>query len=473
MNPKLLSRIVIPAGRGRPRPFLPALGLCVLLAAGAAVAQQQWSPASSGVSADLRGVAYGGGVFVAVGADGVILRSADHGQTWQDRTDPGQVWTGFLVDVAYGNGVFLATGGEFILISTDLGLTWSKAADLEDSCAGLAFGGGRWVAACHEAIRASTDNGTSWTPVYDPVAGEAQGTDVLVVGSQCVVVGGSILHSADGGQTFADVGNLASNWLVDVAYGNGAYVVIGGVFGNVVFRSTAPGNWPLDSLTEIEGIDGLDGIAFGNGQFVATAGEGKILVSDGTSPWQPAVSGVTAWLKGVAYGDGTFVVVGDGGTILTSGRPPEINSALTASGKVGQAFSYQITALYGPTGYDAAGMPTGLSINRGTGLISGTPGTAGTYPVALSASNPHGSDTRTLTLTVLPAGSGGDFRVNIYTAVELEWDSKAGKTYQVQTSPDFKSWSNFESPIAGTGQKLYRLYSTRDPARRFYRVQEL
>ena len=82
---------------------------------------------------------------------------------------------------------------------------------------------------------------------------------------------------------------------------------------------------------------------------------------------------------------------------------PVITSATTASGQVGQAFSYRITASNAPASFTASGLPTGLNVNTSTGLISGTPSTAGIYSVTLGATNAGGSDTATLTLTVLPA----------------------------------------------------------------------
>jgi hypothetical protein len=86
--------------------------------------------------------------------------------------------------------------------------------------------------------------------------------------------------------------------------------------------------------------------------------------------------------------------------------PPGITSATTANGAVGASFSYQITATNTPTTYGATGLPAGLSVNSGTGLISGTPTSAGTSTVTLSASNAGGTGNATLTLTfaaTLPA----------------------------------------------------------------------
>jgi hypothetical protein len=84
---------------------------------------------------------------------------------------------------------------------------------------------------------------------------------------------------------------------------------------------------------------------------------------------------------------------------------PVITSPTTASGTVGSAFSYQITASNVPTSYGATGLPAGLSVNSGTGLISGTPTTAATSTVTLSATNGGGTGTATLTLNINPTAS--------------------------------------------------------------------
>jgi len=80
--------------------------------------------------------------------------------------------------------------------------------------------------------------------------------------------------------------------------------------------------------------------------------------------------------------------------------PPVISSPVTASGKVNQYFEYQITATNGPTSFGAAGLPLGLSVNSQSGLISGTPRQAGTYPIDLSATNSGGTGVKVLTLTI-------------------------------------------------------------------------
>src|SRR5204862_27432 len=88
-------------------------------------------------------------------------------------------------------------------------------------------------------------------------------------------------------------------------------------------------------------------------------------------------------------------------TLTVSPAKPVITSSLSATGQVGVAFSYQITATNNPTSFNATGLPAGLSVNTSTGLISGTPTTAGTYSVTISATNAGGTGSATLTLTVV------------------------------------------------------------------------
>jgi hypothetical protein len=83
-----------------------------------------------------------------------------------------------------------------------------------------------------------------------------------------------------------------------------------------------------------------------------------------------------------------------------TGATPVISSANTASGSTGTPFSYSIMASNSPTSYSASGLPAGLSVNTTSGLISGTPTTAGTSTVTLGATNASGTGSQALTLTV-------------------------------------------------------------------------
>ncbi len=88
-------------------------------------------------------------------------------------------------------------------------------------------------------------------------------------------------------------------------------------------------------------------------------------------------------------------------TVAAVAVAPIITSPTTASGTAGTAFTTYLIAATGlPTSYTATGLPPGLSLNTLTGAISGTPTTAGTYVVTLTAVNSTGTNNATLTITV-------------------------------------------------------------------------
>ena len=81
---------------------------------------------------------------------------------------------------------------------------------------------------------------------------------------------------------------------------------------------------------------------------------------------------------------------------------PLISSALTATTTTSTALNYTILGTGSPTSFNATNMPAGLSINTSTGALTGTVTTAGTYSIAINATNVWGTAANTLVLTVNP-----------------------------------------------------------------------
>jgi hypothetical protein len=126
--------------------------------------------------------------------------------------------------------------------------------------------------------------------------------------------------------------------------------------------------------------------------------------SDAGSPYSVTIS--------ATYGAGSSAITGSGTLTLTiNPAPPVITSADTATGTVGTAFSYQITATNNPTSFSATGLPPGLTVKTSTGLISGTPTTSGIYPVTISATNVSGTATATVVMTIGPFTAAGTVNV--------------------------------------------------------------
>ena len=98
------------------------------------------------------------------------------------------------------------------------------------------------------------------------------------------------------------------------------------------------------------------------------------------------------------------IVTGSTGNTITVTNPGN------KTGTVGTATSLQIVATDSASGqtltYSATGLPTGLSVNSSTGLISGTPSTAGTYSVVAKATDTTAaSGTASFTWTISASGS--------------------------------------------------------------------
>ena len=81
---------------------------------------------------------------------------------------------------------------------------------------------------------------------------------------------------------------------------------------------------------------------------------------------------------------------------------PLIAGPVSATGSVGRAFNYKIAASNFARTYGATGLPSGLSVNATSGIISGVPADAGNTTVVLSASNGAGTATKTIVITIMP-----------------------------------------------------------------------
>jgi PKD repeat protein len=90
-------------------------------------------------------------------------------------------------------------------------------------------------------------------------------------------------------------------------------------------------------------------------------------------------------------------------TLTINASPPLINSIASRAATEGVAFTHTLTAAATPTvTWSATGLPAGLTIAGA--IISGTPlpGAVGSNTVSVTATNPYGSDTQSLTIVIEP-----------------------------------------------------------------------
>ena len=134
---------------------------------------------------------------------------------------------------------------------------------------------------------------------------------------------------------------------------------------------------------------------------------------------------------GLGTPNGTAAFTAGGGT---TGNTVTVTNPGTKTGTVGTAASLQITASDSASGqtltYSATGLPTGLTINSSTGLISGTPTAAGTFTVTAKATDTTAaSGTAVFTWTNSSAGgtcSGQKFANPGFESGATGWTATSG-----------------------------------------------
>jgi hypothetical protein len=191
---------------------------------------------------------------------------------------------------------------------------------------------------------------------------------------------------------------------------------------------------------------------------------GKTLTYSATDlPFGLSLSATTGAISGTPTMAGTYLTtltVNDGSgassvNLSWSINPKGTGNVITVSqpasqtSTVGTAASLQIQATDSGTGqtltYSAAGLPAGLAISSSTGLISGTPTTAGSSSVTVTVSDTTGAKgTAAFSWTVNPVSRGGTCHVT-YT-LNSAWNANPnGFTSQVTIAntgtATINSWS--------------------------------
>lgn len=262
--------------------------------------------------------------FVAVGQHGLRLDSTDGGRTWLHAQvgKDGEVYRA----VAFGNGLFVAVGnygGSNIFAASKDGESWKTGvqdAKYVNFFRGLSFGKGAFLALGGDpgAVGSSrpfvshSKDGLTWSPIEE-IGGPhilrraAFGNGIFVgVGDR-----GRRSASADG-HTWKNAANVrAIDTLVDVAFGKGVFVGVG--LHGLRMTSRDGLTWSNRLLGE-EG-EHLNTVLWTGERFVAV-GQGATYLSPDGLKWQREKN-TNAPLT-VAYGQGVFVGARWKGRLLRS-----------------------------------------------------------------------------------------------------------------------------------------------------------
>ncbi|HLK76666.1 MAG TPA: putative Ig domain-containing protein [Streptosporangiaceae bacterium] len=221
----------------------------------------------------------------------------------------------------------------------------------------------------------------------------------------------------------------------DTTNGNGGWNEVGG---------TSESSPIIAAVFALAGNNGNGGNNAAQSIYTHTANLNEVTASNNgtcTPPAQNAVlctatgaantyNGPTGW--GTPNGLTAFQTNGStGGNTVTVTNPGNQTTA------VGTAVSLQIHATDSASGqtltYSATGLPAGLSINASTGLISGTPTTASTNSVTVTAKDTtNASGSASFTWTITSSGGGGCTAAQLLgnpgfeTGSAAPWTSTAG-----------------------------------------------
>ena len=215
-------------------------------------------------------------------------------------------------------------------------------------------------------------------------------------------------------------------------------VTVGGVASNGVNFTVSASVPNIATLSPVSGAVGT-AVTIAGTNFGATQGTSTVKFNGalGTPTSWSATSVVVPVASGATTGS---VVVTVGGVAsngvnftVTAAALPVITSGTAAGGTVGTAFSYQITATNSPSSFGATGLPAGLTVNTLSGLISGTPTSAGSSTVTLSATNSAGTGSASLTLTISGGGTGSVVSHTIQISNDADdgyYDNHSGSGWQ-------------------------------------------
>jgi hypothetical protein len=219
-----------------------------------------WVPGSVG-SSDLSWITFGNGVFVLpapnVGPNYLAVRVSADGQTWTTQTFPLSttfLYPNVLNEAVFANGLFVASAN----------VEWHDQ-----------FGG---IYPFNTAFTSS--DATNWTK------------------------GTQLASSYSGGHRF-------------LTAATGTFFEVVSYSSRTVLASTVDGTTGSAAELPTEAYDATS-LAFGNGQYVLTALNGKVWTSVNATNWTQAYGGFRNSMSRIIHGADRYLAVGNGASILTS-----------------------------------------------------------------------------------------------------------------------------------------------------------
>jgi subtilase family serine protease len=260
----------------------------------------------------------------------------------------------------------------------------------------------------------TASNSRGWTEsVWDTSSTEGTGSGCSAVEPQPAwqtsisILKAACSHRVDN-DVAADADPNTGAAVYDTTNGNGGWNEVGG---------TSESSPMIAAVFALAGNNGNGGNNAADSIYTHTGNLYEVTASSNGTCTPPAADSVLCTATGAAntYNGPTGWGTPDGLTAFqstsTTGNTVTVTNPGNQTSTVGTAASLQIQATDSASGqtltYSATGLPAGLSINSSTGLISGTPTTAGTSSVTVTAKDTTGaSGSASFTWTINPSSSG-------------------------------------------------------------------
>jgi hypothetical protein len=253
----------------------------------------------------LASLTFENGLFV--GSYGDSFYTSSDGATWTAAPSAaGEIGYFFRGGITYGSGVFVAVGGFGEIETSPDGTTWTsrtfRASDT--SLLDVTYAKGTFVAVGDNTIVTSSD-GSTW--ISRTLSDPRPSLRAVTFGNDTFLAVGTHLYTSPDGATWTLVGY----GFEDIAFGNGTFVAVAG---DTIVTSPDGSTWTIRS--PFRNTASFNAVTFANDMFVAVGS--SIWTSPDGVTWTPRVSEAPNMLNEVAFGNGVFVAVGNGGTIVTS-----------------------------------------------------------------------------------------------------------------------------------------------------------
>ena len=438
--------------------------------------------ASHGVLAT---IAFGDGVFIAVGVQGsfsLVFLISSNGLDW---TPLGLPQSGFLPKVYFLNGKFFVLKSNIIFILSQTEEGWvldpqgfsgisalaasqevhvgvgaggylassldgenwvSRTTAHHSVMTGMAEGKGLLIATTSSGEVLQSETGATWT-MHPKDADVTTFSDVLFTGEEFLAVGthesvGVVFRSQDGADWQRQVAGLERyEYLNDVAFAEGTSLAVGShgfTHEGFAVRFRSP-----DASTIVKRHPAtMFGVAHGNGLWVCVGAKGLIWTSPNAGDsWEEQSSGVTNDLVVLDYVGGLFITADSYGSILTSAD--------------GISWSKnQLTSPFFSPGGTAFGASKYVIVGSGELFVSddAVPWSRRELPTTLSSSDVFFAKDSFFVLTsfggLLQSGYAGPPLLRFRKwggPLELSLTSEYGQPIQLQVSSDLHDWQNWLS----------------------------